>query len=76
MLSKFAELADVEVTLRHTMHLFMPTFYCDTMLKICHRGSKSLVVRMDHKGSRQFWLDFFFVKTETIMTDAVDFSDA
>lgn len=52
ILSKFAELADVEITLRHIMHLFMPTFYRRTMLNIRHRGSKFLIFRMDDKGSQ------------------------
>nr|XP_009791454.1 PREDICTED: uncharacterized protein LOC104238700 [Nicotiana sylvestris] len=76
ILSKFAELADVEITLRHNVHLFMPTFYCGKMLNIRHRGSKSLVVKTDDKGSQQFWLNFFYVKIEFVVADVADFPEA
>lgn len=64
MLSKFAELAGVEITIWHLVDIFAPIFYWGTMLNLRRCGGKFLVVKMDDNGSRQFWLDFFFVKTE------------
>nr|XP_033510070.1 uncharacterized protein LOC117274817 isoform X1 [Nicotiana tomentosiformis] len=52
MLAKYAELAGRGVSLRHLMHLFAPSFYREMMLHLRHRGSKSLVVKMDDKANR------------------------
>lgn len=35
-----------------------------------------LVVRIDDKGSHQFWLDFFFVKIEVVVDDVISFPEA
>nr|XP_033511981.1 uncharacterized protein LOC117276733 [Nicotiana tomentosiformis] len=51
---------------RHLIHLFASSFYRWTMLNLRHRGGKYLVVKMEDKGSQQFWIDYFFVKTEAI----------
>lgn len=75
-MSKFAKMASVEITVRHLVHLFVPNFYLGTMLNLRHREGKSLVVRMDDKSSRQFWLDFFFVKIEVVVDDVISFPEA
>lgn len=51
--SEFTDLAGVEVTLRHLVHLFALSFYQGTMLNLQHCGGKCLVVKMDNKGSQQ-----------------------
>lgn len=51
MLSKFAELADVVINLRHLVHLYMPNFYQGTMLNVRHGEIKFLVVKTDDMGS-------------------------
>lgn len=60
MISKFTELAGVEVTLRHLMHLFS-------------LGGKCLVVKMDDKSNRQSWLNYFYVKTKDVVINASEF---
>lgn len=45
MISKHAELAGVEVSVLHLMHLFAPSFHQATMLHLLYRGGKCLVVR-------------------------------
>lgn len=75
MLTKFAELVDVEVTLRHLVHLFAPSFYKGTMLNLNHRGGKFLVVKIDDKASRQFWLDFFYVRIVDVVANADGFPE-
>nr|XP_033512042.1 uncharacterized protein LOC104096303 [Nicotiana tomentosiformis] len=37
---------------------------------------KCLVVKMDDKGGQQFWLDYFFVKTEAVVADVTGFPKA
>lgn len=59
ILSKFAKLANVGITLQHLIYVLMPIFYQGTILIIHHRGKESLVVKKDENGSRQFWTDFF-----------------
>lgn len=76
MLSKFAELVGVEVTVRHLVHQFAPGFYIGTMVNLRHRGSKCLVVRMDNKGSHQFCLGYFYVKIEAVVANADGFPEA
>nr|XP_033516744.1 uncharacterized protein LOC117281059 [Nicotiana tomentosiformis] len=76
MLTKYAELAGRGVSLRHLMHLFTPSLYRGTMLHLCHRGSKSLVEKMDDKANCQFWLYHFFVKTEDVVANASGFPEA
>lgn len=46
------------------------------MLNVRHRGDKPMNVKMDDKGSWQFWLDFFFIKTESVVADVTDFPEA
>lgn len=52
MLAKFVKLAEVEVTVRHLVHIFAPHFYRGTMLNLRPRGGKCLVVRIDDKGNQ------------------------
>nr|XP_009597861.1 uncharacterized protein LOC104093758 isoform X1 [Nicotiana tomentosiformis] len=73
ILMKFSELAIVDNTVHHLIHLFAPHFYRGTLLNLHHRGGKCLVVRMDDKASRHFWLDYFFVKREDVVSTAADF---
>lgn len=62
--------------MQHLVHLFAPSFNRGMILNLRHRGGKCLVVKMDKKGSRQFWLNYFFVKTEVVVTDVTDFPEA
>lgn len=73
MLSKFAELVGVEVTVRHLVYIFPSHFYQGTMLNLRHRG-KYLIVKMDDKGIWKFWLDYFFIKTEVVIADVIGFT--
>lgn len=73
MLTKFIELVGVELTLQNLVHLFAPRFYKGTMLNLHHRGGKWLIVKMDDKSSWKFWVDFFYVRTEDIMTSMASF---
>jgi len=75
MLTKYVELAGRGISLRHLMHLFAPNFYIGMMLHLRHRGSKSLVVKIDDKANRQFWLSYFFVKTEDVVANANGFPE-
>lgn len=47
MLTKYAKLAGVGVSLRHLIHLFAPNFHRETILHLRHRGGKYLVVKME-----------------------------
>lgn len=71
MLTKFPEPAGVEVMVPHLVHLFAPNFYKGTMLNLHHYRVKCLVVNMDDKASRQFWLDFFYVRIEDANVDGL-----
>lgn len=43
MLAKFVELADVEITVRHLIHLFAPHFYRGTLLNLRHHGGGGML---------------------------------
>lgn len=75
MITKYAELAGVEVSLRHLMYLFAPIFHRGTMLHLFHQGSKCLVVKMDDKANCQFWFKCFYVKIEDIVVNASRFPE-
>lgn len=72
MLAKFVELVDVYIR-RHRIHLFAPHFNRGTLLNLRHRRGKYLVVRMDNKASRYYWLDYFFVKIEDVVSVVTGF---
>lgn len=46
------------------------------MLKLRHRGGNCLVVKMDDKASRQFWFNFFFVRTKDVVANVNGFPEA
>lgn len=76
MLTKFVELAEVELTVRHLTHLFALSFYRGMMLNLCHRRGRCLVVKMLDKANCQFLLNFFFVKIEDVVANADGFPEA
>ncbi|XP_075095555.1 uncharacterized protein LOC142173806 [Nicotiana tabacum] len=45
------------------------------MLHLHHRGGKCLVVQMDDKANHQFWLSYFFVRTEDVVANSDDFPE-
>lgn len=73
MLTKFAELVGVELTLQYMVHLFAPSFYRGTVLNLHHCGGKCSVVKMDDKASHQFWINVFYVNTEDVVANADGF---
>lgn len=76
MLAKFDELAEVEVMVRHLVHLFAPHLYRGMLLNLHHCEGKFLVKRIDDKVSRHFRLDYFFVRTEAVVCVVTGFPEA
>lgn len=75
LLTKYAELAECNVSIHHLLHLFSPSFHRGTMVLLRHRGTKRLVVGTFDRASRKFWHKYFFVKTEHIVSDSARFSE-
>lgn len=76
ILTKFADLVGVELTLQHLVNLFAPSLYRGTMLNVRHRGGKYLVVNMDDKAHRQFWLNIFYIRIEDVVANVDCFLEA
>lgn len=76
MLTKFAEFAGVEVIVWFLVHLFAPSFDRGMMLNLRHCRCKCIVVKMDDKSSHQFWLDFFYIRTEDVVANIDGFPEA
>nr|XP_009761288.1 PREDICTED: uncharacterized protein LOC104213478 isoform X1 [Nicotiana sylvestris] len=75
LLTKYAELAECEVTVHHLLHLFSPSFHRGTMVHLRHRGTKGLVVGTDNRASHEFWHKYFFVRTEHVVSDPARFPE-
>lgn len=45
------------------------------MLHLRHRESKCLVLKMDYKANRQFWLNYLYVKTEDVVVNVSGFPE-
>lgn len=79
MLAKFAELAEdwLRLRLRYaTSCTFFPPFLSTDVAESSPPWGKYLVVRMEDKGSRHFWLDYFFVRTKAVVFFATGFLEA
>lgn len=74
MMIKFVELASCEISIRHLMHLFVPSFHRGTMIHLHHRRTKGLVAGMNDKANCHFWFNFFYIKTENVVVSPSGFS--
>ncbi|XP_070021134.1 uncharacterized protein [Nicotiana sylvestris] len=75
MLLKYAELASREVTLDHMLSIFAPQLIRGSMIHMCPRGSRGLVVKMDDRTNRRFYENYFYVRTEHIVADPTGFPE-
>lgn len=45
------------------------------MIHMCHRGTKSLVAKMDDKANRCFWKNYFYMQIEHIVANPAGFPE-